>query len=63
MWVRSGQLQPVLIIYGHDETDLAHWIEPINIINFGLEDHSAMSSITSNKSLAAAHKTKTQTVM
>jgi hypothetical protein len=24
--------------------------------------HSAMSSVTSNKSLAAAHKTKTQTV-
>jgi hypothetical protein len=40
-WVRNGQLQVVLIVYGHDETGLARQIEPMKIINFGLEDHGS----------------------
>src|SRR5262245_60311976 len=34
--VRSRQLQPVLIVYGHDETSLGCQVEPMKIISFGL---------------------------
>jgi hypothetical protein len=34
-----SQLQAVLIVYGYNETGLACQIEPMKIINFGLEDH------------------------
>jgi hypothetical protein len=30
-WIRSGQLQPVLIEYSHDETGLACQIEPMKL--------------------------------
>jgi len=39
--IRSGQFQPVLVEYGHDETDLARKIEPMKIIGFRSEDHGS----------------------
>ena len=41
----NGKLQPVLIVYGHDETDLACQFEPMKIIYFGLEDHGLCSRV------------------
>jgi hypothetical protein len=45
-WVCSGKLQPVLIVYGLDEADLARVIEPMKIINLRFEDHgSALGAV------------------
>jgi hypothetical protein len=49
-WVRDGQLQAVLIVYGNDETGLARQIEPMKIINSGLEDHGLLMPHRANDS-------------
>jgi hypothetical protein len=36
-----ASFKPSSFVYGHDETGLACQIEPMKIINFGLEDHGS----------------------
>jgi hypothetical protein len=51
---RLGQLQPIFIVYRHNEAGLPPEIEPMEFVKHGLEDHGLRSHAALNAAMASS---------